>query len=226
MIEVENLTEDFEYAVSKFGMPAFGEAASPELLDRYRGRLPDSLLGFWRIAGFGVWQNGYFQFCNPDRYRPVVNMIFGNDKDFSPEVSHCIGFSAFGRLLVWNQGLHVINIDTLFHHVLASDYFKPTPKVSDEIKIGTAVSSIDDSVNDPPDKNGKDMYKRALKASGPLRYGQIYAPKLHPALGGPLEVDNFRAASALEALALSAQAGPFMLRSAILYEVKDVRQIG
>jgi hypothetical protein len=181
---------------------------------------------FWRIAGLGIWMDGYFQFCNPDRYRPVVKIILGNDADFRPDVSHCIGFSAFGRLLVWNEGLHVVRIDTLFHHVLASDYFKPTPNISDDIKIGTALSSVDDSVNDPPDDSGKDMYKRALRAHGPLRFGQIYAPKLHPALGGPLQVDNFRPASALEALALSAQAGPFTLRSALMYQVKDVREIG
>jgi hypothetical protein len=223
---MNQLSDGFEYAISKFGMPVSGEKASPQLLNNYRNRVPKALVDFWEFAGFGVWLDGYFQLCDPDRYQPVLDMIFTGDKDLKPERSHLIGFSAFGHLLVWNEDYRVADIDMIYHHVLCSELFKPESKISEEINIGVAISNIDDEANDPPDQDGRDMYKRVLKAHGPLKFGQIYAPKLHPALGGPVTVDNFRPASALEALALSAQAGPFTLRSAIMYVVKDVRQIG
>ena len=223
---MNKLSEDFEYALSKFGAPILGERAPPALFDKYQGRLPKSLLEFWEFAGFGVWLEGYFQFCNPDRYRPIVEMVLGNDLQLKAEFSHIIGFSAFGRALVWNENYRVADIDMLYHNVLCSELFKPNPKISDEINIGVAISSVDDEANDPPDESGRDMYKRVFKAHGPLKFGQIYAPKLHPALGGPVTVDNFRPASALEALALSAQAGPFTLRNATSFPVRDVRQLG
>jgi hypothetical protein len=223
---MNQLSDGFEYAISKFGMPVLGEKASSQLLDSYRGRIPETLIDFWQVAGFGVWLDGYFQFCNPDRYQPVLDLIFEGDKDIKPERSHLIGFSAFGHLLVWNEDLRVVDVDSIYHLVACSYFFKPKPEIKAYISLETAVSGIDDEANDPPDQDGRDMYKRVRKAHGPLKYGQIYAPKLHPALGGPVTVDNFRPASALEALALSAQAGPFTLRDATKFPVRDVRQIG
>ncbi len=65
--------------------------------------------------------------------------------------------------------------------------------------------------NDPPDQSGKPLFKHVLKACGPLTYGQIYAPRLHPALGGPIVAEAFRPVSAFEALLIAAQTGPFIL---------------
>lgn len=217
---------NFQMALDKFGIPQLGERLSHAALDTYRGRLPDSLLQFWEQYGLGVWMKGYFQFCDPEKYRSMLKFVFGNDPEFRPERSHVIGFSAFGRLLVWNEDYRVMDIDLIYHYVLCDERFEPRPKISDDIRIGNAILGVDDDANDPADQNGKPLYKRTLKANRELAYGQIYAPKLHLALGGSITVDNFRSASALEAMGLAAQAGPFDLRDMSAPRIKVVRQLG
>ncbi|WP_026868632.1 GAD-like domain-containing protein [Inquilinus limosus] len=221
-----DLSEDFKYILEKFGEPQGGEAAPASMLQAYQGRLPGSLLDFWERYGFGVWLDGYFQFCNPDVYHQVVQAILGSDPQLKADRSHLVGFSAFGHLLVWNEDYRVMDINTLYHRVLCGELFSPKPKISNGIRIGTAVAYVDDNANDPPDQDGKPMFKRVRKACGPLSYGQIYAPRLHPALGGPIVAEAFRPVSAFEALLIAAQTGPFVLYDASTPQVPAVRQIG
>ena len=124
------------------------------------------------------------KFCDPDKYRPVLKYIFGNDAEFRPERSHLIGFSAFGNVLVWNEDYRVTYIDVIYHSVTALRYVKSDPSLDRDIAIGSSVSRIDDPAYDAIDENGNDLFKPLLKSLGPVGFGQIYAPKLCPAMGG------------------------------------------
>ncbi|WP_026868633.1 GAD-like domain-containing protein [Inquilinus limosus] len=221
-----DLPRSFQRALGKFGEPVGGEAAPSSVLQAYHGCLPDGLLQFWERYGFGVWLDGYFQFCNPDAYHQVIQAILGNDPQLKAEESHVIGFSAFGRLLVWNEDYRVTRIDTLYHRVLCDELFSPAPNIDDDIAIGISIANANAGANDPPDQDGKPLFERVRKASGPLSYGQIYAPRLHPALGGPIVVEAFRPVSAFEALLIAAQTGPFVLYDASTPQVRAVRAIG
>jgi len=220
------LSRSFQRALTKFGEPKGGERAPSSMLQAYRGRLPDSLLQFWEQYGFGVWLDGYFQFCNPDAYHEVVRAILGNDSQLKGNRSHVIGFSAFGHLLIWNEDYRIIRIDTLYHTVLCRELFRPKTDINDDVTIGVVVAMADDGADDPPDQDGKPLFKRVRKACGPLNYGQIYAPRLHPALGGSIVVESFRPVSAFEALLIAAQTGPFVLHDSSTPQVRAVREIG
>ena len=216
----------FQEIVQTFGPPSGGRPASPETLEAMAGRVPQSLHDFWALHGFGIWHDGLFQLCDPVRYRPIAEAIFGSDSDIRAGSTYLIGMSAFGRLMFWNQPHRIVEANVLSLHVYAAHLFRPKPNIPPEITIGTALFGTNDSVHDGYDADGNGMFARARKAFGPLKFDQIYAPKLHPALGGALKLDNFRPASALEALALAAQAGPFELIDNSELPPKMVRQIG
>ena len=61
---------------------------------------------------------------------------------------------------------------------------------------------------------------------GELEVGQIYASKLHPALGGPITIDNLRPAGALAAMTIAAQAASFTLYNTTIPSVPAVRDVG
>jgi hypothetical protein len=223
---VTSLFITYENAIKKYGEPQEGESISPDHIDTYRSHLPDTLLEFWKIYGIGKWMNGYFQFCQPTKYIPIIDMIFDGDKDFNPHKTHAIGFSAFGGILAWNEQHGVMNIDPLDLRVSCGQLFKPAPEKTPGSRLGIAVQSVDEDVYDKADENGKPMFKRALKAYGELGFGQIYAPKLHPALGGTITVDNFRPADALVAMSIGVQTGTFTLYNTTIPSVPAVRTIG
>ncbi|WP_414833992.1 GAD-like domain-containing protein [Afifella sp. YEN Y35] len=224
---MSELTKSFEKSLERFGVPQGGERLSAEELASYRGKLPNSLLEFWEAHGLGIWLDGFFQFCNPDKYQSILKFIFAKDNEFKSNRSYVIGMSAFGELLVWNRDYRIINIDVLYHSVICDELFDPAPEGADidDINVGIAIKNISDASYDLPDRDGKPMFKRALKALGSLDYGEIYALKLHPALGGPVVVENLGRKKALEALAIAAQAGPFRLIDASTPQMRVVREI-
>lgn len=213
---------DYDDVIEKFGRPKGGHVLDETEVARLRGALPEPYLTFLKAIGVGVWMDGFFQLVEPEKYQPIVEMIFGRDQEFKSSDIRIIGFSAFGNVLAWSPRLWRINIDMLFHTVQCLYLFEERPKIDAAMAFRTGLYRVDAGANDTPDGDGKPLFKRALKAYGALPLGQIYAPKLHPVLGGPRTLDNFRPASALEALALAAQAAPFMLEDT----PRIVREIG
>lgn len=217
----------FQRALDKYGPPQGGEPAPATMLESYQGRVPDDLLKFWAEYGLGLWMKGYFQFCNPETYKPILEYAFGNDDQLKPGRSHVIGFSAFGRLLVWNEDYRVTKIDTLNHNIFCRGLFKEPPQGStNDIAIGIALSQSHDEANDPGDEDGKPLFKRVLKACGPLSYGQIYGLNLIPALGGAIRAENFAPKDAEVALTIAAQADAFRLIDSSTPQMRAVRLLG
>lgn len=216
----------YENALEEFGEPQGGSPLSSSTLESYRGRIPDSFLDFIGNRPLGKWLRGYFQFCNPDEYQSVVTMVLSGDKELNPARTHILGFSALGNIIAWNEDYKTVEINMLYGRVSCPDIFSPEPDTDNEITLGIVIGSVDAESYDNPDESGKPMFKRLLLAHGELEIGQIFAPKLHPALGGPITVDNLRPARALEAMTIAAQAMPFVLYDTTKPNVPAVRSIG
>jgi len=223
---MENFDNHFKSIIDKFGQPAGGGAVDPAMVETYRDRVPVALTAFWTTYGLGFWREGYFQLCDPRRYRPIAKFVFSEDADFPAQRTHIYGFSAFGRLLAWNETHRLVRVDLLDHSVRCVNYFKPKPNISPNIPILTSLFGADDEADDALDADGEPMFRRAVKTYGPLAMGQIYAPRLNPALGGAMSLDNFRPAAALEAMSLAAQSGPFVLKDVLARPPHVTRQIG
>ncbi|TWF50080.1 GAD-like domain-containing protein [Neorhizobium alkalisoli] len=223
---MSDLSIDYVRCLKKFGEPVRGTRLSENSLLIYKNKLPSTFLAFEENYGLGKWLQAYFQLAEPTQFKSVINIIFEGDKQILPEKTHAIGFSAFGKILAWNQSYGAVQIDTLYQRVTCSDLFKPKPNVDEDINLGVVMANVDSPSYDPPDQDGKPMFKRALKMHGELEFGQIYAPKLHPALGGAITVENLRPADALVAMTIAAQAGAFTLYDTTKPNVPAVRHIG
>lgn len=216
----------YQNALRKFGEPQDGSRLPSATLDSFRSHIPDSFLDFMSLHSAGKWLQGYFQFCNPDEYKSVLALVLDGDRDLKPERTHALGFSAFGELVAWNEDYKVVEINMLYGRVHCPELFSPEPDMDPKITLGIVIGSVDAKSYDTPDERGKPMFKRLLLAHGELNVGQIYAPKLHPALGGPITVDNLRPAAALAAMTIAAQATCFTLYNSAIASVPAVREVG
>lgn len=208
------LNEDFEYCIEKFGPPANGEPLPADILSQYENIVPQSMLEFWKSYGTGLWLNGKFQLCRPDRYQGLLQLILANDPDFPASACCTLGFSAFGKLLVWNQKNFFLAID-LVNKVAFTRH--PSPEccafpADKEIAFG--LSYVDQNSYDLYEQTDKPklLFDRALKKLGKLSFGECYG--FVPAVGlGSLGIlPELKKIPSLEYFAIIAQLEPIKLR--------------
>ena len=219
------LNPDFAYCLKKFGLPISGEAVPPEVIAAYAGRTPSSLHDFWKQCGVGLWLDGRFQLCRPDRYQPILDMILANDPDFPPAESTLLGFTAFGRLLIWHNKQYLLTID-LVNKVAYTEHLSPKhPILPPDLSVGLDLSFVDDPSYDflEHTDDAKPLFAQALKKLGPLAFGECYGFFPAMGLGGLGVLSELRRVRALERFAIIAQLDPIELRFNDLVKKRVVR---
>lgn len=221
-----NSSELYKPIFDKLG-PLVGAEALPESkVASYRGHIPGTFIDFIKPQGFGMWLNGYWQFCDPKNYAPLASLIFGHDAEFKASETHILGFSAFGSLLAWNEKYQVVRVFIFNHSVSSIAYFNPTKNYHSDATLAIAIDQADHGVNDPGDDDGNPLFKRCLKALGPIELGQMYAPILPPAAGGSWTIDNIQIGDALVSMLIMAQWSRFKIVNSGVIPPKIIRDIG
>ena len=176
--------EEYKETLQRFGKPQEGESVRPEEIDDLRGVLPSSYLDFLVQNGTGLWMDGYFQLCRPNDYRGVITQLFRGDPDIVPEETYTIGLSAFGKMELWNTHHQTVRVDPSFNRVICPSITRDRRSKNPERYLAIQVSSADEEALEALDEDGNGLFKPLLQRDGPVPYGSIYAPRLHPALGG------------------------------------------
>ncbi len=218
--------KDFHDLVEEFGAPSTAISISRELAATFRGQLPNSLIDFWIEYGIGIWRRGKFQFCRPDHYRPVAELICRNDVDFTKDATHIFGFTAFAEVFLWSEKNKMLRIDLPLLTAQA-DMIEPPLAQNDDKAIADALHSIADDTTDFFDYSGAPLFERALDRLGELELGECYGFVPALALGGPAQINNLRRMKALEHFAVLAQLGaPQLIDYSSEAEIRTLREIG
>lgn len=202
------------------------EPRAPENAEKYKGHLPESIFHLWNKVGLGVFWDGYFQLCEPDKYRPVLRQAFGNDPDLDPDKTYPIGFSAFGEILAWNEDHRDVRIALVDSFVSCRWLLAPKQNIDPNITLLTSLLLADGASQDPLDENGRPLFPSVRSRLGILERGQIYGFKPILALGGNRTADSLTVYDALPHMSILAQATQLKLMDLKQYPPKLVRMIG
>ncbi|MCZ7856391.1 GAD-like domain-containing protein [Agrobacterium salinitolerans] len=194
--------------------------------EKYIGRIPESIFKVWDELGLGVFWNGYFQLCDPDKYRPIVDQVLIGDPDLDPERTHAIGFSAFGEMLAWNETHRSVYVALPESQVSCRWLTSPKEGVDPNLTILTSLLMVDDDSYDMPDENGRPLFKVAQSKLGELGAGQIYGFKPILAFGGPRNVNSLTVYDAFPHMSILAQAHDFELVDMTPFPPRPLRKIG
>ncbi|WP_284757131.1 GAD-like domain-containing protein [Agrobacterium sp. fls2-241-TYG-188a] len=208
--------------VADYGAPQGGEAINAE---DYRGKVPDAMLEFWQHNGVGVVLDGYFQFCDPNRYRGVLRLVFDNDPDIRADQTYALGFGSFGTIIAWNETYQDVIIDLVKSRVscpaLVSGKFHDP-----DLSVTSQLMMLDDPSFDEYDSDVKKLFKRARSKLGKLGVDQIYGFRPVLALGGNRDLTSLSIYDAVPHMAILAQAHEFQLMDDAAYPPQPVRSIG
>ncbi len=185
--------EAFAYFVKKFGERTCPIEADPAVIEKYRGRLPEQLLTYWRHEGWGAWKDGLFWVVNPDDYAAVLEAWIADTPLEGADQWHVIARSAFGRLYLFGENTGAeININAPFNTCTASssDLKRKLSKSELDENIRSFFAFMDVDEPDAIDTNKKPLFNRALKKLGYLEPHEMYGFEHALVAGGPNTLDN------------------------------------
>lgn len=213
----------FRYFYDKmgFGPAEFMELPSAELIERYRGKVPDKMLEIWQAYGFCSFAKGLFWTVNPDIYADTLNEWVGDQKLPFQDNFYVLGRSAFGYLFVWGtntgKSLKINATDGTIFPRDESDYIKAGR--GDFLAIRFLANRERDDL-DFEDDHENPLFNRALAKLGQLRADEMYGFVPALALGGPADLKNLQKVDALVHLSLLAQLGPRKVMRDIVLDAK------
>jgi hypothetical protein len=195
---------------------------------KWRGRIPESLLGFWAEMGFGTMAEGSLTLCRPEDYAGMLAVLFGADPDFNARDCHLVAFSAFSDLYIWSERLSgEVTVTLPMGWVICSKLTDPNYAGDPQRAIWAMMASARTSrLFDWSDEKDKPLYKRARKKLGALTYGEVYGFVPALMLGGTTVLENLRRLRALEHFSILAQLDTPNLMDFKSWPPQFVRKIG
>ncbi|PZW49453.1 GAD-like domain-containing protein [Pseudomonas sp. URMO17WK12:I2] len=158
-------------------------------VEKYRSRLPGSLLGYWREEGWCSYADGLFWIVNPDSYKATLDSWLQGSVLAEIDNYHVIARDAFGSLYAWGERYQrKITISSLAGGIVAlkSQLQKPNPQP--DRALGIFLGSISRENLDFEDNQGKPLFRRALMKLGPVGENEMYAFEPALCIGGKADL--------------------------------------
>lgn len=173
----------FATFLADFGPPTSSHPATPEAVERYRGRLPDQLLTYWQQFGFCGFGHGLFWITNPADFAPALHVWLGDLPSTGDDALHVIARGAFGELLVWGtaSGFRFEITSALGLIVQQDGSATRLAGAQADLALRRFFACRLPRAYDMKDRFGEPMFELALAQHGALQYDEVFA--FQPALG-------------------------------------------
>ena len=174
----------FEWFLEEFGMPQSSTPVSQDVLEKYRGTLPNRLLEYWQEYGFCSFKDGLFWIVNPGDYEGAMEEWLAPTGIPNEDNYHVIARSGFGDLFLWGEK----NGDKYVIQPRDGEIFKKAKtsiQVSEGLVGQQAISLFFErfeprTVDLEDVDTDKSLFEQAIKKFGPLQEDEVFG--FEPAL--------------------------------------------
>ncbi|WP_337270458.1 GAD-like domain-containing protein [Oryzifoliimicrobium ureilyticus] len=197
-IPMINFADPFSDIVDVIGPLDYAQRVSDEEIERYRGRLPDGLLRFWRDHGRGALLKGYVWVCDPE-YRAEDFDVYMYEHD--------------GSISAWSSKLHRCRIDlTGFESDVAIDGPDPLMDgdgnpMSDDLAVAQSIRTKGFTMSRNMDEQYSeyDLFSSASNRLGLLKPGEIFGFVPARQMGGEGYPEDMQKVKVIEHLLFQAE---------------------
>lgn len=184
--------EDFEYFISKFGEATKHVDIPASSIEKWRGKLPDQLLKYWKEEGWCEYANGLFCTVDPDEYEDLVDEWLADTQLEQLNAFHVIARSAFGDLYVCGEKSgRSVTIACPIHMISAlPKELKAKTKDDLNLSIRSFFAFSKPTRFDMQDESGQPLFERAMAKLGALESDEIYGFEPAVVLGGKVNLEN------------------------------------
>jgi len=166
-----------------------GEATTsrcvPEVeIEKWKGKLPELLLNYWRNEGWSSYYNGLFTIVNPEDYEDIVDEWLENTYLEEVDIFHAIAINGFGDLyLCGERNGRCVTISAINNTIFVKK--KSLGKIYKNLDSTIASLFITIDVNN---QNKKGLFEKSVKKLGPLGDNEIFGFEPALILGGELDI--------------------------------------
>lgn len=172
--------------LERFGAATTVVDASAAQIERYRGKLPDKLLEYWREIGFSGFMNGLIWIVDPAEYEDDMDAWLGETKIVERDAYHVIARSGFGDLYLWGEKTgHKYVIHSARAWVIEKDGDEnEIAKSGPERPLKRFMAVQTPSYADILDTNKNPLFAQAVAKFGGLAHDEVFAFEPSLILGG------------------------------------------
>ena len=145
-----------------------------EIIEKYKGQVPDEIIEIWKNYGLGSFLNGYLRVINPDDYKELIEDTYFSGKESIPLFT-----TAFADVITWENNKY---IGIIFYREEDFDIMASGIKY-----FFNDIYNEREFTNDYFDLK---LYEKAVKKYGELEYNQSFCFVPLLGLGGKKSVDN------------------------------------
>jgi len=184
------------------GFEAFGPAIDrldvpPEVIAKFRGKLPDKLLEYWQAYGFCGYAKGLFWITKPDDWEDELETWIGDTELMQRDAYYVIARTAFGELILWGEktgaSLRVVTAWGMIFPAFDPDAFQ---RRGPDLSLQLFFSSRSRQGFDLQDGREQKLFERALELLGPLGHDTMYGFVPALALGGDPSLEKLKVVDA------------------------------
>ena len=217
------MDQDFSYFYNdkNFGPALESRYVPAASIERFRGRLPDQLLQYWREYGWSGYGNGLFWTVDPSDYAAVVEAWLEGTEFEGRDNYHAIALSAFGKVFLWGQRTgRSISISSLWGMIFPCDESEEVAAGESDFMIRTFFSATGKEELDQPDDARRPLFDRTVEKLGVLGTGQMYGLAPAIALGGSCDLEHLQKVDAVTHLVMLAQLGERQIMRDVVADAK------
>ncbi len=199
----------FNWFLEESEAPTRYEDVDSATVSKYRGKLPDQLLNYWKKYGFCGFKGGLFSIVNPAQYEHALQSWTGDTPIAEEDAYYVIARSGFGDLFLWGEkNGDRWTINPVNSWIIQRDGDKELIASGEIDKaIGLFFSSKTLSRVGEVDSAGNPLFARAIAKLGPLASDEMFTFILPPFLGGARTLENISKVNVHVQLDLLAQYG-------------------
>jgi len=79
------------------------EPCPKDIIDKYKGKIPNEIIELWEEYGFGITRKGYLKLINPDEFLPILEESYSD-----AEIAIPIFTTGMGDIIVFENNLFVV----------------------------------------------------------------------------------------------------------------------
>ena len=159
-----------------------------DVVEEYRGRVPDALVEIWEQHGYGTFAHGFLRVIDPRLYEAEVGDCIG--KTQGDGIAIPIMVTGLGDLITWEPSVGVIGI-----------LYREHRTVGLSSTLGDFLFIVDlDGPEELSDSLHWDLFPEAVAAQGAPAYDESFVFVPLPSMGGAKKVENLHQRRTIESI--------------------------